>query len=189
MDLLFAGQDHPLEFTYEALEQIRLNGDMSQVRVIVEMMRFIADPFALEEASNTLQQLTGRELGSPLWTDWSDWLGEHRGEFQPPAGYPQWKSVVLSVIDPRFAEFLATAEETARIDLVEVVWGGVRPDGIPDIQFPTTTSAAEADYLHADDRVFGVSINGEHRAYPLRIVNAHEMANDVVGGEQIALAY
>ena len=43
--------------------------------------------------------------------------------------------------------------------------------------------------MRPDDRVFGVSINGEHRAYPLRIVNAHEMANDWLGGEPIALAY
>ena len=36
---------------------------------------------------------------------------------------------------------------------------------------------------------FGESINGEHRAYPMCIVNTHEMANDVLGGEQVALAY
>ena len=47
----------------------------------------------------------------------------------------------------------------------------------------------EAAYLQPSDRVFGVSINGEHRAYPLRVLNAHEMANDVVGGVQFALAY
>ena len=63
------------------------------------------------------------------------------------------------------------------------------PDGIPDLQNPSTLAPHEADYLSLDDRVFGVSINGEHRAYPLRIINAHEMANDIVGGEPIALAY
>ncbi len=50
-------------------------------------------------------------------------------------------------------------------------------------------SPDEADYLDPNDRVFGVSINGEHRAYPLRILNPPEMANDVVGGVPIALAY
>ena len=49
--------------------------------------------------------------------------------------------------------------------------------------------ASQATYLNPDDRVFGVSINGEHRSYPLRILNAHETANDIVGGEPIALAY
>ena len=47
----------------------------------------------------------------------------------------------------------------------------------------------EASYLFDADRVFGISFNGEHRAYPLRILNAHEMANDVVGGVPFALAY
>ena len=50
-------------------------------------------------------------------------------------------------------------------------------------------TASEAEYLFDDDRVFGVSFNGQHRAYPLRILNAHEMANDVVGGVPFALAY
>ena len=65
----------------------------------------------------------------------------------------------------------------------------VGPDGIPDLQFAPTLTADEADYLGPEERVFGVSINGEHRAYPLRIMNPHEMANDIVGGEPIALAY
>ena len=73
--------------------------------------------------------------------------------------------------------------------MTELVWGGVAPDGIPDIQDPIPLAPEEADYILSDDRVFGVSINGEHRAYPLRIVNAHEMANDTLGGEPIALAY
>ena len=46
------------------------------------------------------------------------------------------------------------------------------------------------ELLSSEQRqVFGVSINGEHRAYPLRILNAPEMANDVVGGVSFALAY
>jgi hypothetical protein len=37
--------------------------------------------------------------------------------------------------------------------------------------------------------VFGVSINSDHRAYPLRILDWHEMFNDVVGGKPVTLAY
>jgi len=70
-----------------------------------------------------------------------------------------------------------------------VGWGGVRVDGIPPLEHVPTIPAAEADYLNPDDRLFGVSINGEHRAYPLRIINAHEMANDTLGGEPTSLAY
>ena len=49
--------------------------------------------------------------------------------------------------------------------------------------------ATEAVYFDADDRVFGVTIEGESRAYLVRIVNAHEMVNDVVGGEPISLMW
>ena len=77
----------------------------------------------------------------------------------------------------------------ARISLEEIVWGGVVKDGIPDLTDPPVLFSEEATYLLTSDRVFGVSINGEHRAYPLRILNFHEMANDVVGGVPIALAY
>ena len=69
------------------------------------------------------------------------------------------------------------------------MWGGVRKDGIPDLTNPRLLTPEQAIYLRPSDRVFGVSINGEHRAYPLRILNAHEMANDVLGGVHFALAY
>ena len=118
-----------------------------------------------------------------------EWLGNRPDEYRPPEGYLEWKIDLLSIIDPRFEELLASAEETARIDVTELAWGGVRPDGIPDLRNAPVIPAAEADYLNEADRVFGVSINGEHRAYPLRIMNPHEMANDVLGGEPIALAY
>lgn len=49
--------------------------------------------------------------------------------------------------------------------------------------------ATEADYLSDHEPVFGVSINGDQRAYPLRILDWHEMANDVVGGRPVARAY
>jgi hypothetical protein len=63
------------------------------------------------------------------------------------------------------------------------------PDEIPDLRNPPMIAASEADYLNANDRVFGVTINGDSRAYPLRIVNAHEMVNDVVGEEPISLMW
>ena len=118
-----------------------------------------------------------------------EWLGKHRADFPPPEEYAAWKANLLSQIDPRFGLFLRTAKETSRIDLTEVVWGGVIPDGIPALRNPPILFPEEADYLGPGERVFGVSINGEHRAYPLRITNPHEMVNDVLGGEPISLAW
>jgi len=40
----------------------------------------------------------------------------------------------------------------------------------------------EAAYLTPQELVFGVSINGDHCGYPLRILDWHELFDDVVGG-------
>ena len=187
---LFSGIDHSTADSLQALQLVRDEKDISQVRVIVEIMRFWS-PLLDNAAADTLAELTGQDFREEVneWGSWMEWLGKRPDEYRPPAGYLKWKINLLSIISHRYEDFLASAEETARIDLTELVWGGVRPDGIPDLRSAPVIPAAEADYLNDDDRVFGVSINGKHRAYPLRIVNPHEMANDVLGGEPIALAY
>jgi len=76
-----------------------------------------------------------------------------------------------------------------KIRLEEITWGGVLVDGIPSLDNPKMIAAAQADYLKGDDLVFGVKINGDTRAYPLRIMGWHEMFNDTIGGVPVALAY
>ena len=43
--------------------------------------------------------------------------------------------------------------------------------------------------LVSNDRVAGLVVNGQARAYPLSILNAHEVVNDVLGGVPIAVTY
>lgn len=176
--------------TYEALEEVRLNGDVSLVAALVESMRFQATANAREATADVLRALTGEAYGGEDWKGWMEWLGRHRAEYPPPSGYLGWKINLLSEISPRFRRFLGPAREGAiAVDPTELVWGGVLPDGIPDIRNPIMLAADGADFLAPDERVFGVAINGDARAYPLRIANAHEMVNDVVGGEPIALSW
>lgn len=176
--------------TYEALDEVRRNGDVSLVAALVESMRFQATANAREATADVLRALTGEAYGGEDWKGWMEWLGRHRVEYPPPSGYLDWKINLLSEISPRFRRFLGPAREGAiAVDPTELVWGGVLPDGIPDIRNPIMLAADEADFLAADERVFGVAINGDARAYPLRIANAHEMVNDVVGGEPIALSW
>ena len=188
---LFSGRDHSPEETREAITLAVANNDKSMVPLLIEMLRFFGDWYLVIETNTALSVITGREFGdvSGAWNEWMEWLGKNADEYRPPDGYVRWKSELMSLIDPRFGEFLAPAAEGSRINIAEIAWGGVRPDGIPDLQNAPNLPAGAQDYLQPSDRVFGVSINGEHRAYPLRIVNAHEMANDVLGGEPIALAY
>ena len=62
-------------------------------------------------------------------------------------------------------------------------------DGIPALDNPNMIYPNEAEYLVPSERVFGVSINGDTRAYPARFLDWHEMFNDVIGGEPVTLAY
>ncbi len=68
---------------------------------------------------------------------------------------------------------------TAKVlkDLIPAIW---KPEAIP---------AADATWLGKDDRVLGLVIGREARAYPLRILEAHEMVNDVLGGKPVAPNY
>lgn len=188
---IFSGLEQSFEATQAALADAVAANDASQVPIIVEIMRFSGPPTLLEEYRNALVSLTGQDfwLDPPAWNAAMEWLGPRRDEFPPPEEYLEWKTNLLGLIDPRMAAFFSSVPGSERIDLTEAVWGGVRTDGIPDLQSAPTLTPEEADYLDPRDRVFGVSINGEHRAYPLRIMNPHEMANDWLGGEPIALAY
>jgi hypothetical protein len=71
-----------------------------------------------------------------------------------------------------------------------VASGGPPKDGIPAIEKPQYTSAAEADqWLSPADVVFGVNHAGLVAAYPQRILVWHEIANETVGGEKLSITY
>ena len=75
------------------------------------------------------------------------------------------------------------------IPVEKILSGGPPRDGIPSIDKPKFVSASDADYLKPTDRVLGVEINGKARAYPIRILNWHEIVNDVHNGKPIAVTF
>ena len=78
------------------------------------------------------------------------------------------------------------------INLKEVVPGTRKPDprdAIPAIKKPKHAPADKAPWVTDDMRVIGLSINGESRAYPLYILQVHEMVDDVLGGMPVAPNY
>ena len=79
--------------------------------------------------------------------------------------------------------------EGVSIPREEIRGGGPPKDGIPALTDPATVAAGEARYLKAADRVAGISLRGQARAYPLRILTWHEIVNDTVGGIPIAVTY
>ena len=87
------------------------------------------------------------------------------------------------------AEGWQTDFTQATVDLGEVLDGGPRRDGIPPIDNPTFVPVSEVDHLDPLDPVMRFTHKGETRAYPLRVMTFHEIVNDVVGGEPVAVTY
>jgi hypothetical protein len=86
-------------------------------------------------------------------------------------------------------EFPNTDFSKTIIDLDEIVTDGPTRDSIPPIHDPQFVAAADADTLGPLEPVISVVIDGDARAYPLRILLWHEIVNDVVGGVPILVSY
>ncbi|MCG3117751.1 MAG: DUF3179 domain-containing protein [Candidatus Manganitrophus sp. SA1] len=75
------------------------------------------------------------------------------------------------------------------IPLDEILSGGPEKDGIPAILRPKFVPADQAEFLKRDDRVLALESNGEAKAYPIKILNWHEIVNDRIGGRPILITY
>jgi hypothetical protein len=78
------------------------------------------------------------------------------------------------------------------VDLSEIRSGGPGKDGIPAIdkpEFISTADMLEKKWLSPREPVIGLVVNGDARAYPLRILMWHEIANDTVGGVPVTITY
>ena len=75
------------------------------------------------------------------------------------------------------------------VPLNEVRDGGPGKDGIPALENPEMISADQADYILDSDLVIGYIRGGEVRAYPHKILDWHEIINDEIDGEKVAIKY
>jgi hypothetical protein len=77
----------------------------------------------------------------------------------------------------------------ASIPVEKILRGGPARDGIPAIDNPAFINPQDASFMRDDDEVVSLTINGETRAYPLRILVWHEIVNDTVAGRPVAVTY
>ncbi len=71
------------------------------------------------------------------------------------------------------------------IPVDEIEKGGPNKDAIPSITEPEFVAASAVDFLEDTERVLGIVIDGEARAYPIKILNWHEAVNDTVSGKPV----
>lgn len=77
----------------------------------------------------------------------------------------------------------------ATIPRNEILSGGPPRDGIPSLDAPKFVPAEKVVFLKDDDIVIGLKRGETARAYPLRILVWHEIVNDVIGGDPVAVTY
>ena len=182
------------ETALDVYEAIANSGDPLYIAPLIDTAYFARSATLSQPVLDALSRLTGQELG---WRGYFEWAG--RTDIALPPSYDEFKGQLLATfVDPEFQRFFRPgALQSATINMVEPVWGGVVVDGIPSLvnakqisphdardeghQFVDFCRNDDCSYPASDELVFGVSLNGDSRAYPLRQLNWHEMFNDVIG--------
>ena len=84
---------------------------------------------------------------------------------------------------------LATDTSKSEIDIERIQSGGPAKDGIPALTEPEFVSPEEARLPNDEVRGILVEFGGERRYYPYNIMVWHEIVNDVVGEEHVAVTF
>ena len=169
----------------DAIDLIESTWEPAYMSMALDAMRLIRNPAVSAVLLQTMEQKVGGEHGYDLGV-WQRAMWNAPEVLHPR--YAAFKGALYSAIDPRFsAYFDEVGEPLIRLD--EIVWGGVKQDGIPPLRNPAMLAADDIGYLEDDNIVFGLSVNGDARAYPKRILAWHEMFVDVVGGVPVAGVY
>ena len=77
----------------------------------------------------------------------------------------------------------------ASVPADDVFRGGPPRDGIPALTNPHYVKAAEATFLESGDRILGARLDGKPYAYPVGIMNYHEIVNHSRGANQWLITY
>jgi hypothetical protein len=72
---------------------------------------------------------------------------------------------------------------------VDEIRGVVPPDAIPALEDPAFEPASGVEWLAGVEPVLALEVNGDARAYPLRIMTWHELVNGTVGGVPVTVSY
>ncbi len=75
------------------------------------------------------------------------------------------------------------------VPVEKILPGGPPRDGIPALTKLHFVSAGDASFMRKKNRVIGIEFAGETRAYPIKILNYHEIVNDRINGESLVISY
>ena len=77
-----------------------------------------------------------------------------------------------------------------REDVIEqIIAGGPPRDGIRSVDQPGFATTDEAVWVKDDTQVIGVEIDGDARAYPVHLLEYHQIVNDDFSGRPVVVTY
>ena len=71
----------------------------------------------------------------------------------------------------------------------KIIDKGPSRESIPSIDDPGFLKPSKVDFLQPSDRVLGVTYNYISKAYPIKILNWHEVVNDYFGDKPVIITY
>ena len=75
------------------------------------------------------------------------------------------------------------------VDASKIVEGGPGKDGIHSVDAPKFVDLPKAPWLALDTEVLGLQQGGQARAYPVRMLEFHQIVNDAFGSAPVAVTY
>jgi len=177
-------------------------GDPRIAWLLSDLLRFVQGGPVGDAATESFTELTGADIliegRVSQWRAVTDLL--IAWDIAAPPGYAHYKERLFTLVEPGWQPFFDDA--AGDVDWRWVSWGGVliddRPLGdldacirgcIPALDDPPVTDAVAGSWYPDEAIVFGVTVNGESRAYPKNIMEVHEMVNDTLGERRIGMPY
>lgn len=168
------------------LDALVSSGELRLAWPLVDLLRFHPEQAPDPDLVEALGGLTGVPLpeGEVAWVFYADVL--LNWDVPAPPGYASQKRALHLAVDPEWS----TLFERARgIDWREVAWVGSPPGANPALHEPEMVSAEAGGWLSDTDEVLGVVVGGEARAYPLRVMEAHGVVTDTIGGRTVVVLH
>ncbi len=100
-----------------------------------------------------------------------------------------WTVTAWADIDRWIGEGWKTDFSKISVPVHEVLSGGPPRDGIPSIDNPKFLPISKVTDIPGREPVIWLEVDGDVRAYPLRVLTWHEIVNDTVGGVPAAITY
>ncbi len=179
-----------------ALETIVASKDPRLAWLISDLMRFAGRAELNVLLASAASDLLGTTL--QIHNAWG-LVTDHliAWDIPAPPDYLAVKRSIYTSIIPGWDRIFVEGD----IDWRHVSWGGVLIDDrphdktdevcncIPAADNPEVVSAKDTTWPDDDDIVFGITVNGESRAYPRQIMEVREMVNDTLGGRDLGIPY